>query len=94
MDDQNEVPWTPEEMAELMESLARSADRNTSSYSETAHLSRNAALTIRNLLEALQKIADMPPCLLPSQLIDTFIDMRLAARAAIDTGTARPTSQR
>lgn len=42
-------PWPPDEMANLMDAIARSADRMTNSSSETAHLSRNAARCIRSL---------------------------------------------
>jgi hypothetical protein len=46
--------WPPRDMADLMDALARSADRHTNSYSETAHLCRDAALTIRLLFDALE----------------------------------------
>lgn len=39
------------------------------------------------LLAALEKIAAMPPRLLPSQLIDQFIEMRLLAKRAIAYAT-------
>jgi hypothetical protein len=41
--------WSPDAMADLMDSLAASADRHTNSYTETAHLCRQAAATIRRL---------------------------------------------
>lgn len=44
------VPWTPSEMADLLDALARSADYHTNSYSETAHLARWGAVTIRHLI--------------------------------------------
>ena len=53
------VPWPPAEMAELLEALARSADRNTLSYSETAHLARHGAETIRRLRAELLSISEV-----------------------------------
>lgn len=52
-------------MAELLDSLATAADRLELSYSETAHITRNAASTVKRLQAenermraALQRIAD------------------------------------
>jgi hypothetical protein len=47
---EDRCPWPPAEMSELLDSLARSADRMTNSYSETAHIARNAAKCIREML--------------------------------------------
>jgi hypothetical protein len=47
-----DIPWTPDEMANLLDALAQSADRAMLSYSETAHIARNAAKTIRWLMAA------------------------------------------
>lgn len=40
-------------MAELLDSLGRAADRLELSYSETGHIVRNGAWTIRRLREAV-----------------------------------------
>lgn len=53
-----ELLWPPNEMAELLDALARSADGHTNSYSETAHLCRNGAETIRRLCKQNEEAVD------------------------------------
>jgi hypothetical protein len=64
--------WSPEEMADLMDALARSADRHTNSYTETAHLCRNAAQTIRAL-------AEQPAAMVERAISDEMVNSALNA---------------
>jgi uncharacterized alpha-E superfamily protein len=62
MSEDNDIMlWPPEAMADLLDALARSADRHTNSYSETAHLCREGAKTIRHLIsrDSWKKLAEL-----------------------------------
>jgi hypothetical protein len=60
-------------------------DWGLSENEQVAALMMNALMERNDILiAALEKIANMPPRLMPQQLVDMFIDMRLVARAAID----------
>lgn len=58
-DNHDAPPWPPLEMAELLDALAGSADRLEISYSETAHIARHAAETIRRLVAHDARLTDM-----------------------------------
>lgn len=77
--DESNLLWPPHEMAELMDTLAIAADRYHSSYSETAHLARHAAKTIRALEKALSASK--------GYLMNAKIDLETGAtkRTAINT---------
>lgn len=43
--------WSPQEMVDLLEAMARSGDRNTLSFTEAANIARSAADVIRYLAQ-------------------------------------------
>lgn len=58
-------------------------DKRDADMQEMMRINNALLADIARKDEALRKIADTPPALLPQQLVDRFIDVRLTARAAL-----------